>query len=48
MRAVLGCREARAATVGLRQALFAEACGTKIQEGQGVGQTAFVAQPEEH
>ena len=33
MRAVLGCREARAATVGLRQALFAEACGTKIQEG---------------
>ena len=33
MRAVLGCREALAATVGLRQALFAEACGTKIQEG---------------
>ncbi len=33
MRAVLGYREARAATVGLRQALFAEACGCKIQEG---------------
>jgi len=33
MRAVLGYPEARAATVGLRQALFEEACGGKIQEG---------------